>query len=142
MGRISRNEEIVRKMEALAIAMLARVDVKSEKVNLDLQMDVFERVGKWIAIKNKLENDDGNGIADYKRRLTGETDKHVSPSRRPRRGNPEETGGRALQAIKSRIPGADDGGDDGDSGAAGGEVPAAVIGSGSLYPRAVDGGQS
>ena len=142
MGRISRNEEIVRKMEALAISMLARVDVKSEKVNLDLQMDVFERVGKWIAIKNKLENDDGGGIADYKRRLTGETDKHYSPSRRPRGRADQPSGGRALDAIKSRIPSADDGGADGDSGGAGGEVSAVAGGAGSLHAGAADGGES
>ena len=111
-------------MEALAITMLDRVDGKDDKVTLDLKLDVFERVGKWIAIKNKLENDDGGGIADYKRRLAGETDKHYPPSRRPRRG--EEVGGRALKSIKSRIPGANDGNADGDSGAISSPVPAAA----------------
>ena len=116
MARQSRNEQIVHKMEALALSMLGEVDV--DKITLDLKMDVFERVGKWIAIKNKLENDDGGGIADYKRRLQGAPDKH--PPRRSR----GETGGDRLAAIKSRLPGSNDGGIDGDSGGAGGEIPA------------------
>ena len=123
MGRISRNDQIVHKMEELALDMIAKLNGKD--ITLDLKMDVFDRVGKWIAIKNKLENDDGGGIADYKRRLAGETDK-LPAARRPRRGNPDEIGGRALKAIKSRIPAANAGGDDGNSGGAGGEVPAAA----------------
>ena len=122
MGRITRNEEIVRKQEALALAMLD--SVQAEKVNIDVKLDVFDRVTKWIATKNKLENDDGGGIADYKRRLHGEpgaADKHYPPSRRPRGRADQPTGGPRLDAIKSRIPGTNDGGSDGDSGDSGGE---------------------
>ncbi len=129
MGRITQNEEIVRKMERLALNMLGQVDGKeTEKVSLDIKMDVFDRVGKWIAIKNKLENDDGGGIADYKRRLHGEStsDKHYPPSRRPRGRTDQPSGGAGLDAIKSRISGADDGGHDGDSGDPGGEDAAAA----------------
>ena len=126
MARQSRNDQIVSKMEALALTMLERVGGQDEKITLDLRMDVFERVGKWIAIRNKLENDDGGGIADYKRRLHGEgaADKHPAGARRS--GRAGETGGARLAAIKSRIPAANAGGDDGDSGAAGGEVSAAA----------------
>ena len=119
MARPSRNDQIVSKMEALALTMLEKVETKDEKINLDLQMDVFERIGKWVAIKNKLENDDGGGIADYKRRLQGAADKHPKRSR-------HETGGSRLDAFKSRIPRADDGDIDGDSGGAGGEIAAAA----------------
>ena len=131
MGRITRNEEIVRKVEALALDMLKKGSERD--TNIDLKMDIFEKVTKWVAVKNKLEGDDAGGIADYKRRLHGEseTDKHYSPSRRPR-GKSEPVGGPRLEAIKSRLPRADGGDDDGDSGDTGGEVPAAGSGNGSL----------
>ena len=135
MGRITRNEEIVRKMEAQAINMLDEVADKTKKHNLDTKMDVFERVGKWIAIKNKLENDDGGGIAEFKRRLHGEseTDKHYPPSRRPRGSKAPEpaNGGSRLDAIRSKLPSGHSAGADGDSGVAGSEGDPAHIGNGS-----------
>jgi len=136
MGRITRNEEIIRKQEALALSMQDRV--KGKDTSIDVQMDVFDRVTKWIATKNKLEDDGAGGIADYKRRLHGEseTDKHYPPSRRPRSGQP--SGGPALDAIKSRVSGTDDGGDDGDSGDSGGEDAADLNGSGGVHAGADD----
>lgn len=109
MGRISRNEEIIRKVEALALDMLTKVEgTKEAQVTLDLKMDVFERVCKWIQIRNKIEDPDGGAIGDYKRRLAGEDTAHVPPSRRPKNRNPAG-GGEALTALKSRLPSADDG---------------------------------
>lgn len=107
MGRITRNEEIIRKVESLALNMLAKVEGKEEQVTLDLKMDVFERVCKWIQIRNKIEDPDGGAIGDYKRRLAGEDTQHVPPSRRPK--NRDSAGGEALNALKSRLPSADDG---------------------------------
>ena len=109
MARISRHAQIILKQEALALDLLQAAE-KSD--NLDMKMDLFERVGKWVSIKNKLENDDGGGIADYKRRLhaeSSETDKHPAARRsRPAQAN----GGSRLDAIKSRIPQSNDGGSD------------------------------
>lgn len=123
MGTISRNQRIVNSMEALALDLLKRAE--GPKVAIDVQMDVFDRIGKWIAIKNKLENDDGGGIAEYKRALAGEAHKH--PTARRSRGRPDQpTGGAALAALKSRIPSADDGGSSGDSGGSGSEDTAAA----------------
>lgn len=113
MARISRNEQIVHRMEALALDMLEG----TKDVNLDIKMDVFERVGKWVSIKNKLENQDGGDIRDYKRILHGESeiDKHPAAARRSGRKHAVPNGGSRLEAIKSRIPKDDAGDTDGDS---------------------------
>ena len=118
MTRISRHAQIILKQEALALDLLAEA---SKSDNLDMKMDLFEKVGKWVWIKNKLEDDGAGGIADYKRRLhaeSSETDKHPA-ARRPRPA--QANGGSRLDAIKSRIPRTDDGGADHAGGSGGDE---------------------
>lgn len=111
MGRPTHTETIVRKMDDLANGMLDSVKKASEGIGIDRQLDVFEKVAKWIAVKNKLENDDGDGIAGYKSRIYGAPDK---PERKPKPTN----GGERLSEIKARLPTADAGEPDGDSNAA------------------------
>jgi hypothetical protein len=117
MARITRHAQIILKQEALALDLLKSAENCD---SLDMKMDLFERVGKWVSIKNKLENDDGGGIADYKRKLhaaSGEADKHPAARRSGR--DSQANGGARLNAIKSRIPAGNDGGSDrhgGDSG--------------------------
>ena len=118
MARISRHAQIILKQEALALDLLKSAESSD---SLDMKMDLFEKVGKWVWIKNKLEDDGAGGIADYKRRLhaePSEADKHKAAGRS--RGA-EQNGGSRLNAIKSRLPTANDGGDDGDSSGSGGE---------------------
>ena len=111
MGRPVKSESIVREMDALALDMLSTVKKSSGDMGLTNQMDVFEKVAKWVAVKNKLENDDGDGIASYKSRIYGEAAK---PERAPKPTN----GGERLAAIKSRLPSSSTGEPDGDSDAA------------------------
>ena len=109
MGRLSRTESIIWKMDDLALAMLERVKGISDAIGTDLQMDVFEKVAKWIAVKNKLESDDGDGIAGYKDRIYGKAPK-------PKGNTPKPTnGGERLAEIKSRLPHSDAGEPDGNS---------------------------
>ena len=112
MGRPIKAESIVRKMDDLAYGMLEKVNPTDAKdkgtIGLTDQMDVFEKVAKWVAVKNKLENDDGDGIASYKSRIYGAPDK---PEKRPKPTN----GGERLAEIKSRLPSSNDGEPDGDS---------------------------
>ena len=118
MARTSRHSQIVLKQEELALDLLKEAKTCD---SLDLKMDLFEKVGKWVWIKNKLEDDGAGGIADYKRRLhaeSSETDKH--PAAR-RSGRQVANGGSRLDAIKSRIPGAASADADSDSGSGGGE---------------------
>ena len=106
MGRPVKSESIVREMDALALDMLSTVKKSSGDMGLTNQMDVFEKVAKWVAVKNKLENDDGDGISGYKARIYGQDDK---PKPKP------TNGGDRLAAIKSRLPTANAGEPDGDS---------------------------
>lgn len=112
MGRPVKAESIVRKMDDLAFNMLEKVNPvqSAEKGSIGLtdQMDVFEKVAKWVAVKNKLENDDGDGIAGYKNRIYGEAPK---PERKAKPTN----GGERLAAIKANLPTANGGDTDGDS---------------------------
>ena len=117
MARITRHAQIILKQEALALDLLQAAE-KSD--NLDMKMDLFEKVGKWVWIKNKLEDDGAGGIADYKRRLhaeSSETDKHPAARRSGRQT--ALNGGSKLDAIKSRIPGAASADADSDSGGSG-----------------------
>ena len=142
MGTQSRNTQIVHKVEALALSMLNRAS--GDKVAVDVQLDIFDKISRWIAIKNKLENDDGGGIADYKRALFGE-DKDNKPkkpaSRRSWSRKDPATGGARLDAIKSRLPAADAGGDDGDSIFAGGETVVTTDGGRSFHLGTNDSGE-
>lgn len=115
MANITRAEQIIRKQEALALDLLESV----KDSPLPAKLDVFQQMTNWVKVKSKLEDDDGGGIADYKRRLAGEA--VVEPRRK--RG---ETGGAALERFKSRLPAADVGDDDDDRGAAGSEDAAAA----------------
>ena len=142
MGRINRHDEIIKKQEELALEMLGKVLGKSgtdeEKIPLDLKMDIFEKIGKWVAIKNKLENDDGNGIADYKSRLReaeGVSDKRPRTARRGRAAEPAPVlnGGKQLDRFKQRLHSTDDGEPDGDSDAAVGEAAAVAGLNGSVH---------
>ena len=108
MGRPVKSESIVREMDALALDMLSSVKKSSGDMGLTNQMDVFEKVAKWVAVKNKLENDDGDGISGYKARIYGAPDK---PEKRPKPTN----GGERLAEIKSRLPNANGSDTDGDS---------------------------
>ena len=108
MGRPIKAESIVREMDDLAFKMLNKVKLVEGTTGLTDQMDVFEKVAKWVAVKNKLENDDGDGIASYKSRIYGAPDK---PEKRPKPTN----GGERLAEIKSRLPSASSGDTDGDS---------------------------
>ena len=118
MGRQARSSEIVRKQESLALRMLKQAD--SNDVQVDIQLDIFDKVSKWVSISNKLEDQGESRIDDFKRRITGEGEvdkpKHYPPSRRPKGWKPTEPPGPRLTALKNRLPGANAGGTGSDSG--------------------------
>lgn len=129
MARISRHTQIILKQEELALVLLQEA---KNCDSLDLKMDLFEKIGKWVWIKNKLEDDGAGGIADYKRRLhaeSGETDKHPA-ARRSR--SAEQNGGSRLNAIKSRLPNGSNGGLVGNSDGSVGKDDAAFSSDGSI----------
>ena len=127
MSRITRHEEIIRKQEALALTMLKASDQPG--ITIDVQLDVFDKVGRWVAIKNKLEDEGAGAINDFKRRIQGEDNqpKHYPPNRRPKGWVAPEPKQPRLDALKGRLPhAAVPRGDDGDSGDSGDEGSAAA----------------
>ena len=122
MGRLTRTQSIVGKMDELAISMLDGLNRNSSTAEIDLtnKLDVFEKVAKWIAVKNKLEEDQDDGIASYKSRIYGEDSKPRGPRAKG------ESGGKTLDRLKSRIPTADASDPDSDSNDAVSEDAAAA----------------
>ena len=104
MGRITRAEEIRRKQETLAIKMQEKA--LAEDALIDTMLDVFDRVTKWAAVSNKLEDQGESDIDKFKRRINGEseTDKHISPSRRPKGYVEPAPRTPRLDALKGRLP--------------------------------------
>ena len=125
MARISRHAQIILKQEALALDLLAEAG-KSD--NLDMKMDLFEKVGKWVWIKNKLEDDGAGDINRFKERIGADTEeRRYPPSRRPKGYTEPPAKQPRLAALRSRVSATGDGGADGGGGDPG-DTPAAAIG--------------
>lgn len=122
MSAVTRATRIISGQEELALRILGRVS--NENAALDVQLDAFEKIGKWVAIKNRLEDDGAGDINRFKERIQGAAaqDRHYSPSRRPKGWVDPNTTPPRLEQLKNRLPRPDDGGDDGNSDTSGGEV--------------------
>jgi len=113
VGREKRSNIIVHRQEALAVRLLDRsLPQAGEEPGIDVQLDVFEKVGKWVAIKNRLTDLEESDIDRFKARIHGETKAAQSRARRTRAEANEPS---RLDAIKARLPNGGDSGDDGDS---------------------------
>jgi hypothetical protein len=109
-----RAQIIVHRQEELAIRLLDRAlnkytnaEQPPDQPEIDVQLDVFEKVGKWVSIKNKLEELGESQIEQYKRRIAAE-----GALNQKRTHKLESTG--ALARLKNRLPDRSVGGDDGD----------------------------
>lgn len=143
------NKDLVRLMDAEAKEILSLV--KSPDVSLETRLVGFERVSRWCLVRNRLgEAESEEGILDaYRRRITAAQSEAAqreaerikiaaNPGRyldKPRTSigrvertipvpvGPElENGGPELEALKSRLPPADDGNADGNRGRAGEQI--------------------
>jgi hypothetical protein len=114
----ARSVLIVSRQEKLAERLLDRALEIKEGVEPDLivQLDVFEKIGKWISIKNRLEDQGETQIDSFKRRIHAQE----AEASQGRRHNTDR-----LEALKQRLPDRSHGGPDGNSDASGGEVPTA-----------------
>jgi hypothetical protein len=106
VGRITRAEEIRRKQETLAIKMQEKA--LAEDALIDTMLDVFDRVTKWAAVSNKLEDQGESDIDKFKRRINGESpadfDKPPPPSRRPRGYVAPPAKQPRLDVLRARLP--------------------------------------
>jgi len=106
---------MIHRQEALGLVLLDRalgLKVAGEEIPIDVQLDVFEKVGKWVSIKNRLDDVGETQIDEFKRRIHGETPAKTAPGRAARVRDTEEQ----LTAIKSRLAGRGNGGNDRNSG--------------------------
>jgi hypothetical protein len=112
----SRAVTIIHRQEELAIRLLDRAldkritgstPIPENEPAIDIQLDVFEKVGKWVSIKNKLDEIGESQIDQYKRRIAAEG------ALNQKRTHRVESPG-ALTRLKNRLPDRSPGGDDGD----------------------------
>ena len=110
---------ITRRQEKLAERLLDRAlePINGVEPDLVVQLDVFEKVGKWIAIKNRLEDQGETQIDSFKRRIHGEEVK-ASEGRSYRADR--------LEALKSKLPDRNDRRSNGNIDDLGGAVPSAT----------------
>ena len=99
----SRNSLIIRSQEKLALDLLD-LALKPE-ITADIKLDVFDKVGRWVAIKNRVEETEETDIDRFKRRIQGETQ-----TLKGRRGDSSR-----LDAIRAKLPSGTNGSDGGDS---------------------------
>jgi hypothetical protein len=125
-GRQSRDTVIIHRQEILALRLLDRVLERVEntpEIAIDIQLDVFEKVGKWVSIKNRIEDTEETDIDRFKKRISGEAPPAQSRKRR------ESSDTERLAEIKARLPHRGHSGTDSNSGDPGVEVPVNVGGS-------------
>ena len=123
-GRATRATQIIHQQEQLALNLLNRANV--DKAEITLMLDAFDRITKWVAVRNRVEDEGESRIDEFKRRIAGEGDKHYPPSRRPAGWTPPATATPRLDALKSRLSAGNGRNPDGDGGDSGGEDPAPV----------------
>ena len=117
-----RDFDLVSKMDKLAANLIETAE--GDKVELSDKLGAFGVVTKWIAVKNRVTEGEGDGsdIGDYKDRINGTDDPRTRISRQNaaagRKGMASRwhgdsavgRGGSALDELRSRLPAADDGG--------------------------------
>jgi len=124
-----RDNEFLGKMDDFANELMdkARVD----DVSLQTRLDTFKELARWVAVKNRLSDlgdAGGESLDELRRRLrASQAPPRSGAARAANRGGdpftssygrygryyPDGEGGAALDAIKRKLPGADDGDDAG-----------------------------
>lgn len=136
MATPSLRQTVVQKMDAFAIELLGLAKASESLAD---KIAAFEKIGKWVAIKNKLEDKEENmgaSLNDLKRKLKIDAsgtkgrpgNPHPSPHAQRLGGlarwghppPPDGNGGPALDALKAKLPASGRGADNGGVRSAGG----------------------
>lgn len=90
------SDELIKKMDVAAAKLLAKMDIKSlemsentadntgthEILSADQEIKIFEAVGKWMMVKNRLDPDKNDpergGLNDFKQQLKADSDQRAS----------------------------------------------------------------
>lgn len=118
-GRSLNITNIIRRQEKLAFKMLDKA--LDTDVGIDIQLDVFDRVSRYLAVKNRIADGEETDIDRFKARIHGSETKTVE-GRKPRSA-PER-----LEGIKSKLSGRDVVNSDGDIGSSSGSISVVVGG--------------
>lgn len=119
-GRPFTIQSIIRRQENLAMDLLD--NALAANVPVDIKLDVFDRVSKYLAVKNRIEDQEETDIDRFKKRIHGtETE---APKGRKLRAE-RVTAPERLAGIKEKLSGGGHSGPDGNSGDSGEQVPAA-----------------
>lgn len=122
----TKSSQVIAKMETLALNLLGKAN--EDDALLDTKLDVFEKMTKWVAVKNKLEDDGAGDINRFKERIGADTEeRRYPPSRRPKGYTEPPAKQPRLAALRSRVSATGDGGADGGGGDPG-DPPAAAAG--------------
>jgi len=133
----SRGSVIIHRQELLAIRLLDRAlgqktnykhrphaPSGEAEVPIDVQLDVFSKVGQWVAVKNRLEDQGQESQLDrFKQRIHADAADPDAVNKK--RAYQSGVVTPALDRLKTRLPGADAGSNGGDSNGAGGAVDSA-----------------
>jgi hypothetical protein len=117
-----KKDELVKSVDAFAneLRELARKD----DIILQVRLEVFRELARWVAVKNKLSEteESGDGLSELRQRINRPPQKGAPSERASQRREsfsrfPENParGGSALEAIKRALPRAN-GGDDANDG--------------------------
>jgi len=130
------NIELVQAMDETCMALLKSTKTIEGEIELSLEekLNIFDKAAKWIGIRDKTndqsgDENDGSGISGYKSAIQsaasnpGGSPRKVagrSPAERLKSATAAEPDsdipiGTGLAGLKSSLPHADDGGDEGDS---------------------------
>ena len=142
-------DRLVSRMDTMAFGLLDSAG--GDNVSISLRLEIFQQVGRWIAVKEKLDEDDSAGaLGQYKRQLRRDTERDERAARRDAGGgagtpdaaadapdptiDPPALGGPALNKIRQELPRSGPGGISRDRPSAGGAPAVTFVRDGRILP--------
>lgn len=114
-GRPHSMTTLIRRQENLALKLLD--EALDPKVTVDIRLDVFDRVSRYLAVKNRITDAEETDIDRFKARIHGPQAQTPQGRRAPRE---TVAGPKDLAGIKSKLSGGDGPGSSRDSDGTGG----------------------
>ena len=133
-----KGDPLVERLDTFANVLLDKAS--GDGIDFRDQLDAFKEAARWIAVKKGLgDGGGGESIHEFKARIhaeDSEADRRASRRFGPRRvvSTPPNSGGRALDAIKGRLPDANPRNDAGGGNGAQRASLGAAGSLGELYP--------
>lgn len=120
-GRPPNIQNVIRRQESLALNLLA--EALDRNVSVDIKLDIFDRVSRYLAVKNRINDNEETDIDRFKARIHGTQTE--TPQGRGRGRAEAVTSPDKLTGIKDKLSGRGDRSLNGDHSDPGVEVPPA-----------------